>query len=405
MILKVAWRNIWRNPIRSLVIIASLTIGMFAGLFSSTFINGWMQQRVRDGIETETSHIKIQTKEFYQWSDFENNFANGVGLANDIRQIDGVDGASARLVILSMIASAENATGVKIIGVDPSHEQQVVNINQKIIEGSWFEGVKRNPVIIGQKLAEKLGVHLRSKLIITLQDVQGNITGGSFRIAGIYKTVNTSFDEANVWVRYADLIALTDLPNGTTHEIAVHTTDPINMAAVKSEIKKQAPNLHIATWREFSPEFAYIDEMGQLYNYIMVIIILLALGFGIINTMLMVVLERIRELGMLMAVGMNRRNVFTMIMLETILLCITGGFIGILLGVFATEITAKIGINLSVWDEGLSEWGYASIIYPEYDLNMIITIAILVVVTGILSAIYPAIKALKLTPSEAIRVI
>ena len=405
MILKVAWRNIWRNPVRSLVIMTSLAVGMFAGLFSSTFINGWMQQRVRDGIETETSHIKAQTEAFYRWNDFENHFANGPLVAHNMRQLEGIDGASARLVIVSMIASAENATGVRIIGADPQQEQNVVNIHTKIVEGHWFAGVKRSPIVVGQKLAERLNIHLRSKLIITLQDANGNITGGAFRVAGIYKTVNTSFDEAHVWVKYTDLLALTGLPAGTTHEIAIHTTNPISTDKVKTALQGQAPSLHLASWREFSPEFAYIDQMGQIYNYLLVVIILLALGFGIINTMLMVVLERVRELGMLMAVGMNRRNIFSMIMFETILLCVSGGFVGILLGVIATEVTAKTGINLSVWDEGLSEWGYASVIYPQYDFNMVVTIAILVLITGITSAIYPAAKALKLTPSEAIRVI
>lgn len=405
MILKVAWRNIWRNPVRSLVIMASLTIGMFAGVFSSTFINGWMQQRVRDGIETETSHIKMQTADFYQWDDFENYFPNGTALAKQIKETNGVDGASARLVIQSMIASAENSTGVRIIGANPIDESQVVNINQKIIEGSWFVGVKRNPIIIGEKLAEKLKIHLRSKLIITLQDANGVITGGAFRVAGIFKTVNTSFDETNVWVRYSDLRKLTALPVGTTHEIAIHTSDPTNLNEIQNQIQLLAPELKIASWREFSPEFAYIDQMGELYNYIFVIIILMALGFGIINTMLMVVLERVRELGMLMAVGMNRKNVFVMIMLETIVLCISGGFLGILSGVIVTEITAKTGIDLSLWNEGLSEWGYASVIFPEYNIAMVTNIALLVIATGIISAIYPAIKALKLTPSDAIRVI
>lgn len=405
MILKIAWRNIWRNPLRSLVVISALTIGMFAGLFSSTFINGWMQQRIRDGVETETSHIKVQSKAFIQSQDFENSFLNADSLAEVYRSVSNVNGVSPRLIIMSMAATAETATGVKVLGVDPDNEREVVNISEKLIEGNWFEDKKRNSIIIGHKLADKLKIGLRKKIILRFQDSSGTITGGSFRVGGIYKTINNSFDEMNVWVRETDLRRIALLPVGTAHEIAVHVEDGDLMASTVEQLHQKSDNLIVRDWRSFSPEFGYIDEMGNMYNYIFIIIILLALGFGIVNTMLMVVMERVHELGMLMAVGMHRISIFKMIVIETILLCITGGFTGILLGVGLTEYYAKYGVDLSVWSDGLQEWGFNPIVYPEYDMPMVITIAILVIITGILASFYPARKALKLNPSEAVRVI
>jgi ABC-type lipoprotein release transport system permease subunit len=380
-----------------------MMIGMWAGVFSSTFINGWMQQRLRAAVEVETSHIQVHHPEFKNAVELVHFMDDAKEQAEAIRSLPLVDGVSNRIVIQSMVASAETASGVKIIGVDPNDEAQVIGLPDKLIEGTWFENSRQNPIVIGEKLAKKLKVKLRSKIILRLQDMDGNLTGGAFRVVGIFKTVNSSFDEANVWVRYTDLAKLTLIPEGVGHELVIHLSDQEALNKVKSEMKTRMPGYVTEGWQEITPEMGYLTEMGNTMNYMLIIIILLALGFGIVNTMLMVVMERIRELGMLMAVGMNKRRVFIMIVLESIFLSVIGGFSGMALGIIITEIFAKTGIDLSLWGEGLSEWGFAQIVYPEYDLPMVVNIAVMVIFTGIVASIYPAYKGLKLNPSEAIR--
>jgi len=138
-------------------------------------------------------------------------------------------------------------------------------------------------------------------------------------------------------------------------------------------------------------------------DYIYISIFLLALSFGIINTMLMSVLERTRELGMLMAIGMNKKKVFQMIMLESVLLTLTGGMIGMIISALLINYYSVAGINLSMWAEGFEAIGYASIIYPSLSWSLFLGITLLVIITGILSSIWPARKALGLNPAEAIR--
>lgn len=139
------------------------------------------------------------------------------------------------------------------------------------------------------------------------------------------------------------------------------------------------------------------------YMYIFLIVILIALCFGIINTMMMVIMERVHELGMLMAIGMNRLRVFTMIMLETVFLSLTGGITGIIIGYAVTKYFETAGINLFFWKEAFAEIGFSALVYPVIDSKTMIVTAILVIMAGIISALYPAYKALKLNPSEAIR--
>jgi ABC-type antimicrobial peptide transport system permease subunit len=144
-------------------------------------------------------------------------------------------------------------------------------------------------------------------------------------------------------------------------------------------------------------------EYANFLGYIYVGIILLALAFGIINTMLMSVLERVKELGMLMAIGMNKTRVFSMIMLESVFLTLTGAAVGLIITYVVVQITGRTGINLAMWAEGLEAIGYSAIVYPVVTAENYVVILVLVIITGIISAIWPARKALKLNPAEALR--
>ncbi|WP_299577184.1 FtsX-like permease family protein [uncultured Sunxiuqinia sp.] len=403
MITSVAWRNIWRNPVRSGIIITAISIGMFAGVFSATFTKGWMNQRLEAGVETETSHIQLHEPTYRENYEINQFIRQGVQLADQLSALPEVDGVSPRVTIQSMIASAETGTGVKIMGIIPEKEKQVTKLSQFVTEGDYFESISRNPIIIGKKLAEKLKIKLKSKVVITLQDADGNITGGAFRVCGIFDLTNSMFEEANVFVRYNDLARLGMLPEGVAHEIIVHLNDQKKLESVTQELRAKYPELEVMNWKELTPELGYLNEIGNLYTYIFVIIILLSLGFGIINTMLMVVMERVKELGMLMAIGMGRLRVFLMLMLETTLLTLTGGLIGIVLGLGASFALQEKGINLSNWAQGLEDFGYSAIIYPVVETQMVLVIILLVILTGIIASVYPARKALKYNPAEAIR--
>lgn len=404
MIWSISWKNIWRNKVRSAVVLTAIALGLTAGIFSSAFFTGMVNQRVEQAISNEISHIQIHKEGFRETTELKYFISDAGEKADSIKMIPSVTGVSNRIVIYSMVASAETAAGVKITGIVPEDESKVTGIHKKMIDGAYFEGVKRNPVIIGKKLAEKLKVRVRSKVVITLQDMDKNITGGAFRVAGIFETANTGFDENNIYVRYSDLARLTDMPADACHEIAILINDNNQTLAVDDQVKKMFPALEVLNWKEISPEMSYLTEMMSLYNYIFIVIILFALLFGIINTMLMVVLERRKELGMLLAIGMSRIKVFMMIMLETVLLSLTGGVLGMIMGGLVSQYFGKTPINLSRWGEGYSQLGYDTVVYTHIESENFIVIAVMVIITGIIAALYPAYKALKYDPAEALRI-
>jgi len=404
MLISISWRNIWRNKVRSLVIIFSVALGIFSGVLAGAFFKGMADQRIQKVIKTELSYVQIHNPGFEQTSDFANFISNAKEIQDKVSKIPNVTGVSRRMSIQSMAASAETASGVLISGIFPEDEKNVTNISSKLIDGEYFEGISRNPVVIGKKLAEKLNVRVRSKIIITIQDMDNNIISGAFRIAGIYSTNNNMFDESNIFVRFTDIQKLTDFPENAAHEIAININDNENLAGVLSEVKVVSGNeLDIKSWKELSPEMNYLTEAMNMYMYIFIIIILMALLFGIINTMLMVVMERTKEIGMLMAIGMNKGKVFSMIVLESVLLSLTGGIVGIIIGAVSSKYGETHPIDLSMWAQGYEQLGYDAFVYTKLDPNMLINVTVLVIITGVIAAIYPAYKALKNDPADALR--
>ena len=403
MIFSISWRNIWRNKVRSLVIITAVALGICAGVFSTAFMKGMMDQRIQQAISTEISHIQIHRQDYRQESSLQLYMNGSPAMVKQLEGINHVKGASQRIIIQSMVASAETSSGVKIMGIYPENEQKVTNLSAKIVEGQYFEGVPKNPVVIGKKLAEKLNVKLHSKIVITLQDMDKNITAGAFRIAGLFETPNSTYDEMSVFVRYNDLSRLLNFPEGASHEIAILVDDNEIVASVQGEIKALVADYEVLNWKEISPEMSYMTEVMDMYMYIFIIIILLALLFGIINTMLMVILERIKEIGMLLAVGMNKLKVFTMIVIETVQLSLVGGVAGVIVGGLIAKYFETHAINLSRWAKGYSQLGYDTMAYCSLEPEMVINITILVIFTGIIAALYPAYKALKYDPAEALR--
>ncbi len=245
---------------------------------------------------------------------------------------------------------------------------------------------------------------LKSKIVFTFTDMNGVMTYQSYRVCGIYKTSNTAFDAQNAFVLNNDLARVAGLGPNDFHEIAaLINLDVSSEKAEQLAISTKFPKVNVMTWREIAPDAAMLADIMDVYYLIIMSIIFLALAFGIVNTMLMAIMERIKELGMLMAIGMNKKKVFRMIMLETVFLTFTGSVIGMALGALVLKITGNTGLDFSSVGEGFESFGYAAIVYPNIEWGYFFAIIVLVIVVGILSSIAPARKALKLKPIDALR--
>lgn len=470
MITSIAWKNIWRSKTRSLVVIVAVSIGLMGGITSVAFMNGLMLGRLNDALKIEVSSLQLHNSKFMENDEVKYTINNTTEIINSISRNPEVEAISKRLKTEAMISSNRAAAGTVVIGINPKDEKKVSELYKHLVDSNsrYFEGVKRRPILIGHKMAEKLKVHLRSKVAISFVDLNGVSVREVFRIVGIYKTQNTGFDGMNVFIRFDDAKKMLGFKADESHEIAIllkemmqtdefslslknkYTKFSINnssllklrndsipkeifakLETIKSDkiynysefqkkmnlelgedefiqYKKQIDavseqGLSIREWKQISPELAMQSTWLDFMVYVFVGIILAALGFGIVNTMLMVVLERIREIGMLIAIGMNRKRVFSMIILESVMLSLTGGIAGIILGWLIVTSLNTTGVDMSVFSKGMQALGYPSLIYPTVSFANYVQITIMVILTGILSAIYPALHAIKLKPAEAIR--
>lgn len=404
MIIAISWRNVWRNKLRSLVVILAVALGLFGTLFMIALSNGMVEQKIADSVNNEISHIQVHHPEFLKDNALHYAIGDAISLERKAAGLTGVKGVTARIRATAMASTATTGTGVVILGINPESERNVTQIHGLITEGTYFESGSRSPqILVSQKLAGKLKAKTGSKIVITIQNATGDLVYGLFRVSGVFRTSNGMYDEMHVFVERNDLAELTGFDPEASTEIAILLDRTEETDRVLGILQETYPELSILPWYILEPTLNMLSSMMDQFSYFLLAIILAAMAFGIVNTMLMSILERTRELGMLMSVGMNRQKVFFMIMMETIFLSVVGTLAGVALSYVTVTLTARNGINFAAWAEGFESLGYSALIYPTLYTSLYFILGLMVIITAIAASVFPARKALKLKPAEAVR--
>ncbi len=410
MLFKIAYRNIWRNPLRSWVVIIAIALGVWAVLLILGYVNGMTQSYVNNAIREDLSHLQIHDKNFRDNPEAKYYLQNADSLSSALRQIPlkeqelpNIKAVTARSLAQGIIASAKSSRGVMVKGVIPGQEQEVTQFDRNIVDGVWFgESPKKHPIIISTRLASLLKVGLHKKVVLTLQNTDGDVVATSFRIIGLYETNNNKRDELQVLILRKDLNHILNIPPDAAHEIAVLLNSDEKVDTLAARLRLINPDWKVETYKQLAPEIELFQNQMKYTIGMIVFIVMLALIFGIINTMLMAVLERVRELGMLMAIGMNRRRVFGMIVLETLMLGIIGAPLGMLFMLLSMIYLGTTGLDLSAFSEGMQEFGLGSIVVFQLPPEQYWQIGLAVLLTALIGSLYPAWKAIRLKPAEAI---
>ena len=403
LLISIAWRNIWRNRQRSIVMIIAIAAGLWGGLMATSIMVGLVSKRFETGIEQHVSHVQVNHPDFLIDQNIAFYIDEWDALRQFLEQDSEVQAFSGRTLVNAMLATANLTSGVQVIGVDPAKEAGTSSIDQNIIDGSYFEDGVRNPLLIGKRLADKVKARPGSRIVLTFQDKDNELTSATFRVAGIFQTANSVWDEHNVFVLHNDINEYTGY-NGQVNAVNILLNDHRVAGDFATKTKAAFPELSVRIWAEIAPELAFLNEMAGFMMYIILTIILLALAFGLLNTMLMSVFERVRELGVLMAIGMKKKKVFLMIMLETVFLGLCGATAGMLAAWGTIRPLGRSGIDLTpIGGDSLADLGFAAVVYPSLDPGSYAGLTVLVLLCALLTAIYPALKALRLQPAEAVR--
>ena len=381
----------------------SIIIGLFAGIAVLALYKGMMKSRIRTVIDAEVGHLQLHDSSFKK--DYEPKFIikNGDKIMTSIAAIPEIKFVAPRSIANGMLATTTGSTGVQINGVIPAKEYIVSQLKIKIIEGNLFDPMKRNEIMIGKKLAKKMKLEIGSRLVLTFTDTTDEIVSAAFRVTAIYQSDNAPLDEKNVYVKLNELNSLLGTGNAY-NEIVLLLRDDDDLNKVQKQLQEKFPGYQVESWKEISPETELMVNTTNQYSYIIMVIIMVALAFGIINTMLMSILERTKEIGMMMALGTNKLKIFSLVLLETIFLTLAGTPVGLFIGWLASSYYNQQGLDLSgMGREMMSSFGFGTMVYPEFPTDKLAGILIIVTGTAIISCLFPAIKALKLRPVEALR--
>lgn len=401
MLTTLAWRNVWRNKLRSGIMIAAMILGLLGAILMVGFVQAMTENMIDNAIRFQTAHLQVHNSAFLINEELSAWLPDADVLAESIRGHNEVKAVTVRQVVDGMLASAASTRGVRINGIDTEDEINVTDIAQGIVEGAMLPDKGRNPILVSQRNADKLNLRLGSKVVLTFTSIDGDVAGAAFRVSGFFKTPASSFDDTNVFVRRTDLANFTGLSEA--HEIAIRLVDDRQLTPMQTRISSMVGERGVVrNWGEVQPILAAMTGSMDISNAIVAGVFIAALGFGIINIMMMSVFERTREFGVLMAVGMTRGRVLLLIVTESILLGGVGSLLGLAAGRLMLAITDQVGLPFGAVAEGLGAYGVDTVLYPSVTTSFYLQIFAMVLLTSLLAGLYPARQILKKRPSEAL---
>ena len=315
--------------------------------------------------------------------------------------------SSARVISAEgLVQSSRNSSRASIVGIDPEREPGVSGIAGSLVAGSYLEnetprGRQLPPVLLGATLAERLHVGLGDKVVLR---VPGESGIGAYRVRGLYRTGSSAFDRIHAYVLLGDAMRLLDAPGRVT-EIALFVDRSQDPFAVQSELRAELDleAFEVLHWSEREPRLSVMIELMDQMGWVIYLFIFVAMAFGIANAILMSVYERLREFGLLRSLGLGSRRLIEMVLLEAVLLTSVGTLFGLALGWSLVGWMGEVGMDLSRFSEGLREWGVGTTIYPVLQPADAITPLALAFGIGLVAGLWPATKAVRLRPSQALR--
>ncbi|HVE00491.1 MAG TPA: FtsX-like permease family protein [Sphingomicrobium sp.] len=423
LLVKIGWRNLWRSPGGTLLTALALGLGLTFVLISLGLLDGSHEQMVRNRVRFGTGHVVIQAEGYQRTGSPELLLpaevvsATETFLATDpMKRVSR--GVSPRLLASGLLTSAANADGVRIMGVIPKDERAVSLIPQRIVEGSYLNDDQQSGVVIGAALARKLAVKVGGKVVLMIQAVQppgkdatdagrGEMKSALLRVSGIFRTGVQAIDAHIVQLPLSEAQSLLGAPDRIT-QVAVLLEWEGDSLKVAQGLRKQLAGVpaEIFSWREAMPSLAQIFLLEEAFNIVMNAVVLAMVGLGILNTILMRVLQRRFEFGLCLALGLRPRQLAVMVIGEALALTVISLALGLVLGLGVERYLATTGLDLRWFFQSSlpAALVFEPILYSSLSLTRIVSSVGIVFLTAIAISFYPALKAARTDLPGALKV-
>jgi ABC-type lipoprotein release transport system permease subunit len=413
-LLQLAWRNLWRNRRRTFITMAAIAFGYAMLLFVACLMAGLRWQMIENGTCLVMSQIQVHAPGYYPNRSIQKTLGGKEGtdvnamlaaIAADRR----VSAAAPRVYGYGLLSAAHRSAGVELLGILPDQEPKVSALNGQIVKGSYLTPGMSKGVAMGDKLASTIGIEVGSEIVLLTQAADGSLGNDVYTVVGIFRTGLDVVDRGLVLMSLSSLQELSHLAPARIHEVGIKLNDVTGATAVAAalgvQLGKTLP-VRVRAWPELAPELASYVQFNRGVTFVLFVIFFLLAVIGIMNTMLMAVFERTRELGMLMALGMRPVQVIALILAEAAGLAVAslvvGGAVGVpllwYLQVHGLDLGGATGEVVSLAGVVVGHLWYGQQDFPAYSQA-----ALGLAATALVSALYPAWRAAQLRPTEAIR--
>jgi len=400
-----AWRNVWRNRRRSLLTVMAISLGLAFNIFMRAIGTGFHEQMVDNSVRSHIGHLVVHRAGYHNDPGINKTLPEPGEVARAIQSLPNLRAYSLRVLGDGLASTAENSAGVAIVGVDPAMESKVTTIDRGIIKGHYLREGEVRPILIGDRLAVNLKASVGDKVVLLVQAADGSMGANLFHVVGIFRSGAPELDGGMAFVLRQDAQALFTLQNRETEAVVLlNSSREVPAAQQTLQSKLAGKNVEVLAWYQVEPFLLQFIQLDDAFFYIIVIFFFVVISIGILNTIMMSVFERVREFGVMMALGTKPRQVVKMVVEEAFVLALVGAAIGSAIGVSASLYFATAGMNLSSWAEGAAALGMTStVVYTRLTAANVVISNLAVLAVVVLVGLYPALHASRLRPVEAIR--